>query len=59
MRTQSIHGVRHVHEIVFDNDAYNSVGDHLVNDAEQAQHTILASVIGGVVSVILILAILL
>lgn len=59
MRTQSIHGVRHVHEIVLDNDAYNSVGDHLVNDAEQARRTILASVIGGVVSVILILAILL
>jgi hypothetical protein len=59
MRTESEHGAQHVHEVVMDDDAYNSVGEHLTNDDEQSKRTIAASVIGGIVSVAIILAILL
>ncbi len=59
MRTESEHGAQHVHEVVMDDDAYNSVGEHLPNDDEQSKRAIAASVIGGIVGVAIILAILL
>ena len=59
MRTESEHGAQHVHEIVMDDDAYNSVGEHLVNDDVQSKRAVAASVIGGLVAVAIILAILL
>jgi hypothetical protein len=59
MRTESEHGARHVHEIVMDDDAYNSVGEHLENDDEQSKRAIAMSVIGGIGVVAIILAILL
>lgn len=58
MRTVEEHGAQHVHEIVLDDDAYNSVGEHLRNDEEQAKGMVAASVIAGLVSAAILIAIL-
>lgn len=42
-----------------DDDAYNSVGEHLRNDEEQSKRTLAATFIGGIVGAAIILAILL
>lgn len=59
MRTIEEHGAQHVHEIVMEDEAYNSVGEHLRNDDEQAKAVIAGSVVAGIWSVVLLLAILL
>jgi len=59
MRTVEEHGANHVHEIVMDDDAYNTVGEHLVNDEVQSAGAVAASVIAGILSCALIVAILL
>ncbi len=42
-----------------EDDAYNSVGEHLVNDEEHSVGTMAASVIAGILSCAIIVAILL
>ncbi|MGE0396609.1 MAG: hypothetical protein AB7T06_07835 [Kofleriaceae bacterium] len=59
MRTIEEHGAQHVHEIVLDVDAYNSVGEHLVNDDVQAKRAVAVSVLSGIGFCAIILAILL
>ncbi|GEM_PF-6133500 len=59
MRTETEHGAQHVHEIVIEDEAYNSVGEHLRNDEVQGVGMVASSVIAAILSSALILAVLL
>ncbi len=59
MRTETEHGAQHVHEIVIEDEAYNSVGEHLRSDEVQGVGMVASSVIAAILSSALIVAILL